>query len=174
MDIHVDATVPFELERVWRTYRDGTVDLLPFLPNIRAVEVKTRTEDAGVVTLESDWLGGADIPAIVRSVLSESMLRWTDHAAWKEATHEVVWTTRVHAFPEAVSSSGTNRFVGRGESTTIEYRGHVKVDGAKVKGVPRLLSRTVSDTAEKLIISSVNTNLLAVAKGVGDLIRKGS
>lgn len=172
MEIHLDAVVPFPREVVWTTYRDRTRDLLPFLPNIRAIEKKARVEGDGFVEIEHEWHGGADIPAVVRSVLSESMLRWTDYATFRDATHEVEWRTRVHAFPDAVSSSGKNRFVANGDSTTIEYRGHIKVDGAKVKGVPRLLAGTVSETAEKMIVASVHTNLLATAKGVTSLVRE--
>ncbi len=171
MEIRVDARVGYPVEDVFATYRDEITQLVRFLPNIRGIEVKRRSERGAEVELENDWLGGGDIPAVVRGVLKESMLKWTDFAIWRADTLEVEWRTHVHAFPEAVKSTGRNRFVKDGDVTRIEYRGHLTVDARKVQGVPRLLAGTVAETAEKIIVASVGTNLRAVAKGVEELIQ---
>jgi hypothetical protein len=170
MEIRVDARVGYPVEDVFATYRDGIMQLIPFLPNIRGIEVKSRIEKGRDVELENDWIGGGDIPAVVRSVLSESMLKWTDFALWRADSLEVEWRTHVHAFPDAVKSAGKNRFVKDGDVTRIEFRGDLTVDARKVKGVPRLLAGTVAETAEKIIVASVGTNLRSVAKGVESLI----
>src|SRR6185503_5973377 len=133
MEIRADVTLPFPLERVWLAYPDRMSELTPYLPNIRKIVVKSREDRDGEVHLVNEWEGGGDIPKVARAVLSESMLRWTDHAVWKEASHTVEWRNDVHAFPGAVKSSGKNRFVELPDGgTRLEIRGDLTCDSAKI------------------------------------------
>lgn len=173
MDIKADARVPFPIDRVFSTYRDRIVELVPRLPNIRSIEVRSRVERDGEIDLESDWLGGGDIPKAVRGLLSESMLRWTDYATWSSVESTVIWRTDVHAFSGAVASAGKNQFVAEGSCTRIEIRGSLTIDPAKIPA-PRILARTVAETATKIIVGVVSTNLLEVARGVSELLASES
>ncbi|HVY48770.1 MAG TPA: DUF2505 family protein [Minicystis sp.] len=171
MDLRADASVSFPLDVVFVAYRDRLVETTEHLPNIRAIKVLSREERGPDVALVNEWTGGGDIPSVARAFLSESMLKWTDHALWKAASHEVDWRTEVHAFPGAVSSSGTNRFFDAGSGATrIEIRGDFVVDAAKVPGVPRLLARSVGPAIEKFFVHQIQLNAIAVAKAVGKLI----
>src|SRR6185312_14041985 len=111
MDIKTDVTLPYPRELVFTTYRDRLAELLPYLPNIRKLEIKKREDQGAAVYLVNEWAGGGEIPSVARSFLSESMLAWTDHATWKEPTFVCEWRTDVHAIPGALLSSGYNRFV---------------------------------------------------------------
>src|SRR5262249_7918930 len=99
-------------------------------------------------------------------------LKWTDHARWILASHEVEWRTDVHAFPGAVKSSGRNRFVDVAEGARLEIRGELTVDAAKVPGVPKFLAKTVGQAVEKLFVGQISVNSVAVAKAVGKLLAR--
>ena len=100
MELFTDAVIAFPRAQVFVAYRDRLAETTQHLPNIRAIDVKSREERDGEVRLVNEWTGGGDIPKVARAFLSPDMLKWTDHATWKEATFEVAWRTDVHAFPE--------------------------------------------------------------------------
>jgi hypothetical protein len=170
MEIRTDVTLAFPRERVFATYRDRLEELRVYLPNIRALRVKSREVRGAEVDLVNEWTGGGEIPAVARSFLSESMLRWTDHATWVEASFVCDWRTVVHAFPGALLCSGQNRFVEASGKTRIEFRGQLTCDASKVPGVPRLLARSINGTVEKLFVGKIGENLVAVGEGVGKLL----
>jgi hypothetical protein len=172
MDIKTDVTLPFPRERVFTTYRDRLEDLLVYLPNIRGLRIVSRDERGGAVHLVNEWAGGGEVPAVARSFLSESMLKWTDHATWSPADWRCNWRTEVHAFPGALQSSGYNAFVETGGRTRIEFRGKLTCDASKVPGVPRLLAMSINGTIEKLFVGKIVENLVAVGEGIGKLLAK--
>ncbi len=172
MEIRTDVTLSFPRERVFATYRDRLEELLPHLPNLRGLRVASREERDGEVRLVNEFRGGGDIPSVARSFLRESMLSWTDHATWRAAEWVCAWRTDVHAFPGAITSAGTNRFVEAGGKTRIEFRGQLTCDASKVPGVPRLLAMSINGTIEKIFVEKIGENLVEVGRGIGRLLEK--
>lgn len=172
MDVKADVTLAFPRDRVFFAYRDRLPELTEYLPNIRRIRVVSREEAGDLVHLVNEWTGGGDIPKAALAVLKESMLRWTDYATWKAATHTVEWRTEVGAFPGVVKSSGVNRFVEVPEGTRLEIRGSLVCDSAKLPGVPRLLSGGINPVVEKFLVAQVSVNSVEVAKGVGQLLER--
>ena len=167
MEIRADALVSFPRPLVFATYRDHVVELVPHLPNIRAIEVRERVDEGAVVRVVSVWHGGGDIPTAARTFLSEAMLSWTDHARWDEDAYTVTWRIEPHAFTEAVRCEGVNRFIEAGEGCTrVEIRGGLTVDAAEVRGVPRLLAKRVSRIAEERLVAHITPNLATASQGV--------
>lgn len=174
MDIRTDVTIPYPRELVFVTYRDRLEELLAYLPNIRGMKtLKREDREGGEVHCVNEWMGGGEIPSVARSFLKESMLGWTDHATWKQASLVCVWRTDVHAFPGALLSSGTHSFVESGGGTRIEFRGTLTCDASKVPGVPRLLARSINGTIEKIFVGKIEENLAGVGQGIGKLLAKG-
>jgi len=172
MEIKTDVTLPYARERVFTTYRDRLEELLVYLPNIRKLEIRQREDRGEEVLLVNEWAGGGEIPAVARSFLRESMLSWTDHAAWKKSEWICNWRTEVHAFPGALLSSGFNRFVEVGGGTRIEFRGQLTCDASRVPGVPKLLARSINGTIEKVFVGKIGENLVGVGEGIGKLLGK--
>jgi hypothetical protein len=166
MDLVADATLPFPRPVVFAAYRDHLVDVVEYLPNIRAIEVKSRNDDGPVVQLLNVWHGGGDIPAAARAVISEAMLSWDDQARWDERDFTCKWRIVTHAFSEAVTCEGTNRFLERDGETTLEIRGTLSIDAAKIRGVPRLLAGTVGRTVEDFLGKKIKPNLVEVSGGL--------
>jgi hypothetical protein len=172
MDLRADVLLPFPRDVVFAAYRDRLPDVAEYLPNIKSIAVRDRRERGADVELVNEWVGGGDIPKVAQSILSESMLRWTDYATWIAASHEVDWRTEVHAFPGAVTCAGRNRFLVDGDGTRLEIRGALACDAAKVPGVPRLLAKTVSAAVEKMLVGKIAENLVKVGRSVGKLLAK--
>lgn len=167
MEIRADAEIAFSRPVVFSTYRDQMVELVPYLPNILKIEVREREDDPPKTRLVNIWHGGGEIPRAARAFLSESMLSWTDHARWDESDFTCAWRIETHAFVEAVRCEGSNRYVElASDRTRIEIRGDLSVDAKKVRGVPRMLAKTVGRTVEQFLVGHITPNLAAVSKGV--------
>jgi hypothetical protein len=167
MQIHVDAHIPFPREMVFRAYRDDIEKLLPYLPNVRKIELSSRKDDGSVSHTVRLWHGGGDIPGALRAVLSESMLAWTDHAKWDETAMRCEWRTETHALTEAVHSQGANLFVENGPGKTLlQMRGTFEIDPKKIKGVPGFIANKVGKAAEEFLGGKIEPNLIETAKGL--------
>lgn len=166
MQLRADAKLPFSRPEVFAAYRDKLVDLLPFLPNVRKIDVKSRDESGTIVKLLNVWHGGGEIPAAARAVLSESMLSWDDHATWNEEDFTCGWVIKTHAFTEAVKCEGKNRFVEEGGSTVLEIRGVLEIDAKKIRGVPGFLAGKVGRTVEEFLVGKIQPNLVETVKGL--------
>ncbi len=166
MEIRCDAVIPFPRPLVYSTYRDKLTELLPYLPNIRGIEIKERRDEGNVVHFINVWHGGGELPTIARAFVSNSMLSWNDLATWYEEEFTTEWKVEPHSFREAVTSQGTNRYKEVDGQTQLEIRGDLSIDGKKIKGVPRILAGKVSRAVEEFMVKLVSQNLLDVSKGV--------
>ena len=166
MQITADARIPFPRPLVFATYRDKLPELVPYLPNVRGITVKSRDDRGDVVDLVNVWSGGGEIPAAARAFISEAMLTWDDLATWDSAAFECSWRIRTHAFTDAVRCTGTNVFKVDGDATILQIRGELSIDGGRIAGVPRLLSGTVSRTVEDVLTKKIAPNLIQVSDGL--------
>jgi hypothetical protein len=167
MELSADARIPFPREIVFAAYRDDVVELVPYLTNVQAIEVKSRKDDGHLVEFVNEWHGGGELPAAARAFLSEAMLSWTDHATWDARTNTCDWRIETHAFSEAVRAVGQNRFLEDGaDKTLLEIRGSFEVDAKKIRGVPRFLAGTVGRTVEEFMVGKIQSNLVETAKSL--------
>jgi len=166
MLISADSRILFPRPLVYTTYRDKLVELLPYLPDVRRIEVKSRREEDGLIHFVNEWHGGGEIPVVARAVLSEAMLSWTDLATWNESEFTTEWHIKTHAFTEAVHCVGVNRFKEAGSGTVIETRGELAINTKQIKGIPQLLAATVGRTVEDFLSKKIGPNLLQVSEGV--------
>jgi len=165
MMIKSSVYLPFSRSLVYMTYRDRLVELVPFLSNVRQIEVMSRREQAGLIHLVNLWHGGGEIPAAARFILSEAMLSWTDYAIWNDAESTTDWRIETHAFAEAVHCTGKNCFLDEGDGTRIECSGELIIDPDKT-GVPSFLAGKVAQTVEDFLGKKIEPNLLQVSEGV--------
>ncbi|MEZ4219787.1 MAG: SRPBCC family protein [Polyangiaceae bacterium] len=172
MQLSADATLPFDRELVFRSYRDDLERLVDYLPNVRAIKVKSRDVGDGTVSFINEWHGGGEIPAAARVVLSESMLGWTDYATWNESDFSCEWRIETRSFTEAVRCQGRNRFLEVEGGTRLEIRGELEIDATKIKGVPRLLQGRVKQTVEDFLVKKITPNLLSVSDGLQRYLEK--
>ncbi|MGD0675399.1 MAG: hypothetical protein ABSC94_08275 [Polyangiaceae bacterium] len=167
MDLRAEARISFPPKVAFAAYRDEISELLPYLPNVRAVDLKSRKEEGSRIEIVNEWQGGGEIPAAVRAVLSEAALAWTDYASWDAQALRCDWRIETRMFSEAVKCTGCNSFlevdVG---STLLEIRGSLDIDAKKIRGVPTFLSGRVGRAAEEFLVSRIQSNLREIAKGL--------
>lgn len=167
MELRADARIPFPRSVVFAAYRDDMDKLLPYLPNVRAIEVKSRKESGAIVEIVNHWRGGGEIPAAVRVVLSESMLAWIDYAKWDADTLTCEWRTETLALAESMQSSGRNAFHDDGSGKTLlEVRGSLAIDAKKIPGVPGFFAGSVGRLAEAFLVEKIQANLLETARAM--------
>ncbi len=173
MDFRAETVIEGPRDAVYRINRDKLLELLPYLPNVRKIEVTSHKEEAGRIKRVNVWHGGGEIPGAVRGFLSEGLLSWTDYAEWDEATFSVSWRSESHSFKDAVDSRGRSEFSVLGPTRSkITILGKLDVDAAKVKGVPKLVAGTIGKQIEKFLIKQVQDNLLEVGKGTEQYLRE--
>jgi hypothetical protein len=167
MELRADAHIPFPRDVVFAAYRDDITKVLAYLPNVRNIEVKSRTDDGPLSVHVNIWHGGGEIPAAARAVLSESMLSWTDYATWNAEKLTCDWRIETHAFTEAVTCKGHNVFLEETPGTTLlEIRGNLEIDAKKIRGVPGFLAGKVGRTVEEFLGGKIQPNLVETARGL--------
>ena len=167
MRIDVDSRIQYPREVVYNAYRDHLPDLIPYLPNMKAIEVLERKEDGNKVTFKNLWTAKTEIPKAAQSILKPEMMTWFDHATWDNATFTNVWRTEMRALTDAVDCHGGNSFEEVGpNSTLLRLRGELNLDLKKVPGVPRLLAGTIGPVIEKFVVAMLKPNLEETARGL--------
>lgn len=172
MIISTKVHVLFPRLLVYTTYRDKLLELVPYLPNVQRIEVKTRREENGLIHFVNEWYGGGEIPMLARTFLSENMLSWTDHATWNNFDFTANWCNQSHVFAEAVYCAGKHRFLEDGTGTSIESLGELIIDPKELTGVPQFLAGQVAKTVEDLLSKQIKSNLLQLSDGVRRYLEK--
>ena len=159
MLIDFDTHVPFPRPLVFGTYRDKLTELVPYLPNIRQIEPKSRRETQQGIHCVVEWHGGGEIPMVARAVLNEDMLSWTEHEFWRDSDFTLEWQIQTHAFTKAVYCGGKNRFIAQDGATVIENRGKLVIDPQKIEGIPNVLIAQTARIVEEFLGQKIGPNL---------------
>jgi hypothetical protein len=167
MELRADAHIPFPRDLVFAAFRDDIVKMLPYFPDVRGIELKSRKDAGDVSELVRVWHGGGEIPVAARAVLNEAMLSWTDYATWDAGKLRCDWRIETHALSEAVLCKGVNLFLEEGPGKTLlEIRGTMEIDAKKIRGVPGFLAGKVGRTVEGFLGGKIQPNLVETAKGL--------
>lgn len=168
MEINASSLIRHPRSRVYQAYRDELDRIIAYIPNIQAVNVLSRTDAPGRVSLHNEWIGRSEIPKVAQGLLKPEMLRWDDYAEWDEARQEVQWNLKIRVFTDRVRCSGTNRFMEEGPSLTrVHLSGTLDIDLKELPGVPRFLSSSLAPQVEKFIVALIKPNLEQVNEAIG-------
>jgi hypothetical protein len=158
--------IPFPRSLVYTTYRDTLVQLVPYMPNVRRIELVSQQEGAKGLKLVHEWHGGGEIPGAMRTFLSEELLSWTNYATWNDAAWTTDWRNETHTLKEAVSCAGTNRFLEDGKGTLVESSGQLLIESDQLHAVPRLMRGMVAHAVEDILGKQIEPNFLQMGNGV--------
>lgn len=176
MKIQADAKVAYPRELCFRTYRDRLPELVPHLPNVKAITVLEREDAPGgeehKTRLLNEWRAVSEIPKLASAVLKPEMLAWHDHALWNEADWTCEWRVETHFFKDRVSCRGKNQFVDHGDSCTLQIRGDLDIDLKGLPGVPKLVAGKVGSVVEKFVVALLTPNLTSVSGGLSAFLRE--
>lgn len=176
MKLEADSRVSFPRALVFSTYRDRLPELVPHLPNVRAITVEKREDGVGgapgVTRMLNRWEAKGEIPKAAQAVIKPEMLAWLDHAVWDQDHWTVEWRIETRMFTENVKCFGKNRYLELSpQSTLLEIRGELTVDLKGIPGVPRLLAGAVAPAVERFVVALLTPNLISVAKGLEAFLR---
>ena len=172
MFITADVSIPFPRSLVYISYRDKLVELVPYMPNVRSVEVKSRREENERVYCINFWRGGGRIPLALRALLGEAMLSLTEYDTWDESNYTLEWQIETHAFTKAVFCRGKNCFLENNGTTIIETRGELSIDSEQIEGFPRSLKGQIASRVENFLGKKIVLNLIQMSKGVHNYLEQ--
>jgi hypothetical protein len=172
--IDITDTVSYPRDIVWSCFRDDLKKLVPYLPNIRDIEVeKHERVDEDTVEVVNIWKAAdEDIPKMARKFIDPERLQWTDYATWHDDTHDCDWEMEVNFLQDAVTCKGTTSYREENGSTRVHIQGELRVDAKQIPGVPRMLAGKVGDTIEKFVVRLVTPNLTEVNRGAEQYLDK--
>jgi hypothetical protein len=146
-------------------------DIVPFLPSVDAIDLKSREDQPDErIHIVRRWQGSIEqAPRAVRPFLKRETLAWIDDAFWRPADFAVDWTL-LTSQAGLYECSGTNRMEPdprEPETTTLmTIEGELRVYPERLPGVPRLIARRLAPTVEAFVIKLIAPNLTEVAKGL--------
>ncbi|MDH5490746.1 MAG: hypothetical protein OEY14_02110 [Myxococcales bacterium] len=171
MRIETDAIIPFSRQEVFAAYRDRLAELVPYLPNVRKIDVLERTDAPPISRLLNFWHAGGEMPAPARKLLGDGKLGWHDRAVWDESGWRCDWTITPSALSEAFECSGHDRFVALAEDRCrLEISGEMRLRLERVRGVPSMIAGPVGRSLELFLAKQITSNLATVSEGLTRLL----
>ena len=168
MEINASSIIHHSRERVFLAYRDELPAVAKYLANIAQVNVLSRKESPGKVSLHNEWVGKGEIPKVAQGLVKPDMLKWDDYAEWDEARQLCEWSIKIRVFSENFKCSGSNRFLVEGPNRTrVNLVGTLDVSLRDIPGVPRILASTIAPQVEKFIVTLIKPNLEQVNDAIG-------
>lgn len=172
--IDIRDHIAYDRSTVFETFRDHLVELQPYLPTVKSIDVESRDQlDDTTLKIVNIWKAeDSDIPKLVQKFIKPEMMMWTDHATWFEDQFLCNWDMEVGFLKEAITCGGTTRYIAKGNGTEVHLEGTLTVDASKIPGVPRLVAGKVSSAVEKFVIKMITPNLKEVNRGAEKFLAK--
>lgn len=161
MRIHSESLIRHPQEKVYTAYRDRLSEIAAYIPDVKEIVVQSREEPApGQTKIHNVWIAERDIPVFARAFLKPEMLRWDDHADWRDDEHRVHWNLKLRVFTDQVTCGGTNTFHAADDGTTrVVLEGDLDIDLKNIPGVPKMFAGGLKPKVEKFIVSLITPNL---------------
>ncbi len=172
--IDIRDTISYDRQLVYETFRDHLSEMQPYLPTIEDIEVESydRLDDTTVKIVNIWSAEDKDVPKMAQKFIKPEMLKWTDRATWFDDQHLCNWDMEVGFLSEAIHCSGTTRYMQQGARTEVHIEGKLRVDAAKIPGVPRLVAGKVGTVVEGFVVKMITPNLKEVNRGCEKFLAK--
>ena len=163
MHFETEDYVEQPVDLVYPLVRDQMADLLPYLPNVEQVtQLSYERVSETRVDVVNQWKAKAQIPAVAQRFLPPDLLTWTDTARWDDDALHVEYTLNGFGY----EARGINSFHSEGSGTRIRISATVTIQPERFK-VPRLLFKKVFPVIEGLIRESIEPNMTALSRALG-------
>jgi|YNPNPStandDraft_1061719.scaffolds.fasta_scaffold06463_5 hypothetical protein len=170
MQVYSSQIIEYPIDVVYPLVRDNLKDLVPYLQNVKRIEVESRQDlGDGRVRLVNRWYAVGEIPKVVQSVIKPEMLTWLDTATWDDKEKTCRWDIETMFFKENVKCSGINYYKPEGDGKTrLEITGDLTIVLKGIPGVPKLLEKKIASQVEKFIVRLLTPNMSSLARGVSE------
>lgn len=173
-EIKIEDEVKYGREEVFTTFRDKLTELIPYLPDVKTIEVKERDEvSEDTLKVVNLWKAEpSEVPRAAQPFIKPEMLQWTDYATWHNDTWSCDWEMEVGFLSEAVTCKGTTLYTENGEGKTkVAITGELTVDARKIPGIPRLVAGKVGGVIESFVVRLITPNLTQVNRGLEEYLK---
>jgi hypothetical protein len=155
------------LDEVYALVRDNLDKLVPHMPNVGRIEVKSKKTTGDKTEMVNHWYAKAEIPSLLKKFLNPDIFSWKDVAVWDDKAHKVDYRLESFVANDLFDAHGTNSFKAIGaDKTELTISCDVTIHADKVPGVPRLLARQVTPAIESLLEKILGPNMTALGKGL--------
>jgi len=172
MDFEIEHKINFPRKIVYPTLRDELVELVPFIPNIKKIEIIEKKKTKGGVYYVNQWYGDYNIPKIVAKIIKIDQLTWFDKANWKDGEYACEWEFEPIFFKEYIEARGRNEFLEDGDGTRVVLRGSMNIDVSNHPAVPWFLKNRVNKELSRLILAVIKPNMIKLMKGLEGYLKK--
>lgn len=163
--------VAWPRDLVFRTLRDRTPDLLPYLPSVSELELLEEHVDGLVKRSIKRWRASSDeIPGALRPLVRPDLLEWLDHATWDERSFTCEWRHEFKALPGAVSARGLTRYEDLGGTTGITIDGEFTIRPEGLTFVPQIIARKLAPPMERFIVGQIKPNLSGTNEAMASML----
>ncbi|MCC6750855.1 MAG: hypothetical protein IT371_24570 [Deltaproteobacteria bacterium] len=168
MKIEGTQEITHPAHRVFAALRDKSPELVPYMPNVEAMEVLSREDVGPVAHLYNKWQGSmSEVPTIARPFVSRDIAAWFDRASWDESKLLCTWKLESVRAREIFDCNGTTLVTEKGpDHSTFTLTADLIIHAEKVPGVPRFLASKVQGPLERFIANALRPNLTSVASAV--------
>ena len=156
------------LQEVYDLVKNDLAKLVPYLPNVAKIEVKSSTPKGdGKTELVNNWYAKVDLPSMLTKFIKPEIFSWKDVAIWDDNTYSVSYELTSFLVGDLFEAKGVNSFkvVGEGK-TELTVSCSIHIYPEKVPGVPRLLAGSVRPMIEALIEKIIGPNLASLGDGL--------
>ncbi len=171
MNFEVEERINYPRELVFTTIRDRLPELIPYLPNVKKIEVIDKKKTKDIVNLKNKWYADFEIPRVVQKVIKIEEIAWIDYARWNEKDYTCEWRIEPVFFKEYVDVKGVNYYYEDGRETIIKLTGEINIDVSKHPLVPRLLSGIVNKEITGIVVNGIKPNLVSLIDGVRKFLK---
>lgn len=155
------------LEEVYKLVRDDLSKLVPHMPNVGRIEVKSRQENGDKIEVVNHWYAKAEMPSLLKKFINPDIFSWKDVATWDNQAHKVDYRLESFLANDLFDAKGTNSFRAVSDKQTeLTISCEITIYPEKVPGVPKLLARQVTPAIEGLIEKILGPNMTALGKGL--------
>ncbi|MCA8924225.1 MAG: hypothetical protein KDD82_20615 [Planctomycetes bacterium] len=168
MEFTCSDRVTHPAEVVHSLLRDDMTKILPYLPDVDAIEVLTREDEATGVRIVNLWRASEGaVPRVAQAFLKPEMLTWKDHALWLHEARKAQWRLEPNVGGDLFDCNGSTTVTPDGDGACrIDVAGALNVYPERVKGVPRLLAGKMRSTVESFVVRMIVPNMETMARGV--------
>lgn len=169
MRFTVRESVPFPPARVFAAERDELDAIVPFLPDVQRVVLRSDERGAdGHRTQVHRWTGSAEsIPLLLRAVVREDWLQWDQTTRWEEDRLSASWSIAVPALGAAVEARGVRRYEPDGIVCAVGVDGELTVRATGVDALVALPPSAVPFVerfAVGLVVPMIGRTTVAVGR----------
>jgi hypothetical protein len=177
MYVETKDIIQAPLESVFSLVRDRLPEVVPYLPNIKKIDVIKKQEDATKehTMITNHWFANIEIPSVAKGFIKEDLFSWKDEAVWHNKDFFVEYTLISFWASDIYTAKGKNYFKALDKGfTELRVTCEVTIHPDKVPGIPSFLVKKVLPTLGPMIENVLRPNLSGLGKGLNQFFSQQS